>query len=358
MENKLYSKIFGSLIGLAIGDAMGGPVEGRSYQDIERDFKEVTTFLPYTCKTSYHGPFTLHPGSYTDDARMMKLLCEACDIAQGPPQKGDIAQVLLQRYYQSHTVLEKGFLEEYCFKALYTEDKEVFGGQPTNGGIMGIAPMGLIFACDPEAAFAHTFRNLYFVTGYARTATAMAAAMVAAACIVGHSLDDVVQDAILASQTYRGHQEGALWKDWHMYSHVALKSEHLVEQAWQLGKKHGNHMSIRAELYELVVQDFFADAAESLAIAVAMLAAANGDPMQTIIGAIGFGRDNDSSAAVAGSISGALHGFEAISTTLIAQCEASNPEPSCESYARRMHSIVEKRIKNHQKISTSMGMLL
>ena len=78
-------------------------------------------------------------------------------LADGPPQKGDIAQVLLKRYYTCDTALEKGFLEEYCFKALYGDDKEVFGGQPTNGGIMGIAPLGLMLPCDPNGAFAHTF---------------------------------------------------------------------------------------------------------------------------------------------------------------------------------------------------------
>ena len=74
METTLYRKLYGSLIGLAIGDAMGGPVEALSYQAIEKEFGEVTTFLPYTRPVSYHGSFTLHPGSYTDDSRMMKLL--------------------------------------------------------------------------------------------------------------------------------------------------------------------------------------------------------------------------------------------------------------------------------------------
>jgi ADP-ribosylglycohydrolase len=358
METTLYRKLYGSLIGLAIGDAMGGPVEALTYQAIEKEFNEVTTFLPYTRPASYHGSFTLHPGSYTDDSRMMKLLCDACLLADGPPQKGDIAQVLLKRYYTCDTALEKGFLEEYCFKALYGDDKEVFGGQPTNGGIMGIAPLGLMFPCDPDGAFAHTFAHLYFVTGYARTATAMAAAMVASACIPGHSVDEVVQDALQASARYRRHQEGDLWKDWHLYSHVALKCERLTEEAWKLGRKHRDRKSIRAELYELAVQDFFADAAESLAIAVAMLTCAEGDLLGSIVGAIGFGRDNDSSAAIAGSIAGALNGYEGIDRDLILQCEAANPGPTCAQYASDLHRIVAKQIERSRILADHAGSLL
>jgi ADP-ribosylglycohydrolase len=171
-------------------------------------------------------------------------------------------------------------------------------------------------------------------------------------------VDEVVQDALQASARYRRHQEGDLWKDWHLYSHVALKCERLTEEAWKLGRKHRDRKSIRAELYELAVQDFFADAAESLAIAVAMLTCAEGDLLGSIVGAIGFGRDNDSSAAIAGSIAGALNGYEGIDRDLILQCEAANPGPTCAQYASDLHRIVAKQIERSRILADHAGSLL
>ena len=106
------------------------------------------------------------------------------------------------------------------------------------------------------------------------------------------------------------------------------------------------------------MQDFFADAAESLSIAVAMLTCAEGDMLGSIVGAIGFGRDNDSSAAIAGSIAGALNGYEGIDRDLILQCEAANPGPTCAQYASDLHRIVAKQIEHSRTIASHAGRLL
>ncbi len=349
-QKSLYETIYGSLVGLAIGDALGAPVEGWESQDIETRFGSVKTFLPYEKAPDYHYAFSQKPGSYTDDARMMKFLCEACFVAKGPPLAGDIARVLLQRYFTTESILEKGFLEEYCYKALYGTSKEVFGGQPTNGGIMGIAPLGLITPCDPDSAYANTFSALFFVTGYARNATALAAAMISAACIPNISIEQVVSDSLTAAERFRSHQEGSLWKDWHLYAHVALKSEHLVQKAWELGTRHHDCKSIQKDLHAAVVQEFFADAAESLAIAVGMLACTDGNPYEAIVGAVGFGRDNDSSAAITGAIGGALKGVQAFPKSLLSQSEKVNPTPTCAELASKLCTLVSHSIDKQKSI--------
>ena len=155
-SDALFDKVYGAIIGSAIGDAMGGPVEGLHFTEIADRFGRVEDLLPYThVKPSYHGPFDVAAGSYTDDTRISILLGRAALHAGGPPKKGDITHALAEYYFSASTDMERGFIEEYYLKGIYGDDKEAFGGRPTNGGIMGIASLGAIFPADPDQIPCH-----------------------------------------------------------------------------------------------------------------------------------------------------------------------------------------------------------
>lgn len=143
-----------------------------------------------------------------------------------------------------------------------------------------------------------------------------------------------------------------------MYRQVAGKSEDLLQRAWELGKKHRDTVALSEELYTLAVQPFFADGAESLAIAAAMIAAAEGDYRKAVTGAVNFGRDNDSSAAVAGAVTGALGGIEAVDRQWVETVEGANPEPSLSALAEELAAVVSAGIENRLKHAGAMEVLL
>lgn len=342
--NRLLDRIYGCLIGSAIGDAMGGPVEGLHYTEISKRYGRVETLLPYTeVKPSYHGPFSTQPGSYTDDTRLSIILAEAAVHAGGLPKKGDIAHALAAYYFQAETELEQGFIEEYYLKGVYGEEKEAFGGRPTNGGIMGIASLGALFPGAAEEAFAHVFQNLFLSTGTARTASALAAAMIGAAMDPENDWKEVLSVALSAAETYKRSVETGGWRGSSLYPDVAVKSEQLVRQAIALGTSAEDVRSFYANLYKAVVQPYFADGSESLAIAAAMFSAGRGDFAETVIGCVNFGRDNDSSAAVGGAIAGAFCGASRISPDWIALVESVNPGPTLKERAELLTGLTMRR---------------
>ena len=324
----MLDRIYGSLIGSAIGDALGGPVEGWDYQKIEAEYGRLDRLLEYDpARVNPHGPFGTAAGSYTDDTRMSILLLRAAVAGGGQLLPGHIAAAFELYRRGAGTALERSFIEEYLNKAAFGTDKEAFGGRPTNGGIMGVAPLGLLYPCDPVRAYDECFRNLFISTGSARSASALSAAMIAAAFRPGATASSVIEDALGASETYRRKVEDRYWRRGELYPVASLKAEQLLEQAAGLGFKYRDPYAFKAELYNLVVQPFFADGSETLAIAAAMFAAAGGDYEGTVLGCVNFGRDNDSSASVGGAVAGALRGAAEIRPEWIRTIETANPAP-------------------------------
>jgi ADP-ribosylglycohydrolase len=354
---KLFDKIYGALIGSAIGDAMGGPVEGLHYSEISKKYGKVETLLPYTEVTpSYHGPFATIPGAYTDDTRLSILFANAIIHSGGIPKKGDIAHALADYFFNSKTEMERGFIEEYYLKAMYGDTKEVFGGRPTNGGIMGIAPLGAIFPCDPDEAFSQIFQTLFISTGSARSASAFAAALIAGAMKPDAVWNNVMEEAFSAAGRYKYSVEASGWRNSELYPIVAVKTEQMARMAMKLGSGAKSVYSFNEELYKAVVQPFFADSSESLAIAVAMFCAAKGDFKLTVQGCVNFGRDNDSSAAVGGAIAGALCGASGIPSNWIETVENANPRMSASSLATLKETaevLTGLTIRRYKKIRSS-----
>ncbi len=139
-DSALFSKIYGGLIGAAVGDALGGPVEGLDYPEIERLYGRVERMLPYDKAPSEHGQFTNEAGSYTDDTRISLIHCQAILATGGDVTRGDLARAITDYHYQNPGRLERAFIEEYHLKGFYGARKLLYGGQPTNGAIIGNAP--------------------------------------------------------------------------------------------------------------------------------------------------------------------------------------------------------------------------
>ncbi len=357
-QTPLFKKIYGALIGAAIGDAMGGPVEFWDYQKIEEVHGKVETLLPYDRDLGVHGPWAKRAGTYTDDTRMSKIFSQAILNKRGVPTDKDVAKAIIDYYHSAEEGLPKQFIEEYYLKAVYRDQKSVFGGQPTNGAIMGIAPFGVINACNPQKALTDAFDALFTSEGYPRYSAAIAAAMIASAMKPDATINEIVSDGLDAAKIHKSQVEGHRWQGNKLYDVVGVKNEKLIKQAVELAEKHGNPYTLREELLKHVQQQFGADAGETLAIAVAMFCAAKGDYTETIKGAVNCGRDNDSSASVAGAIAGAFNGADKILPDWIELVETVNPGPTFRQIAKSMEEIIIARYRQEREYLNHLQLLL
>ncbi len=353
----LFDKTHAAMLAGAIGDAMGGPVEGWHYEEIVEQHGVVDELLPYADAPDYHSHFSTEAGSYTDDTRLKHILCRAILNCEGLPRRGDLVKACIDAYYAAETDLERGFLEEYVLAGIYGEDKLIWGGQPTNGFIMMNAPLGLICPSDPERAFALSYDVDFISDGYAKYSAAMAAAAVSAATSPEATVESVVEDVMTASEAHR--VEGELTRRWHWYEHVFQVNERLVRKAVDIAQRHDDVFSLRPDYYEaLQVSPLGSEAAQTLAVALGMLVAADGDISQTLLGCVNYGRDNDSYASVGGAIAGALHGTDAIPSQWRETVERANPEPSIEALSLGLAEVVRERQRSLRQTVAQVDCLL
>jgi ADP-ribosylglycohydrolase len=353
----LFDKIHAAMLAAAIGDAMGGPVEGWHYERIVEVYGVVDTLLPYDRPPDYHSHFATAPGSITDDTRLKHVLCEAIIAAGDSPRRGDLVRACTSAYYAAETDLEKGFLEEYVLGGMYGESKLIWGGQMTNGFIMANSPLGLICPCDPEGAFALSYDVDFISDGYAKYSSAIAAAAVAAAMRPDATPDSVVEDALEACQAHR--VEGKLARKWHWYGHVFQLNERLINTAVEIANRHRDVFSLRAEYYEhLSVGPLGSEAAQSLAVALGMLIAVDGDLQQAIVGCVNYGRDNDSYATIAGAIAGALYGTSTIPPEWRSTVEVANPEPDMRVLSLELTKVALHKQEKARSITEQVNQLL
>lgn len=336
---------------------MGGPVEGWPYPRIVATYGVVDTLLPYEAPPDLHNHFAQAPGTVTDDTRLRHLVARALIEGGVRPRRGDLVRAIVAAYHAVETELARGFLEEYALGGLYGEDKLIWDGQPTNGFLMANAPVGLIYPCDPEAAFARSFDLDFIGDGYAKYAAALGAAAVAAALSPGATPATVVEDALAASQAHR--VVGPRTRRWQWYEHVFRPGERRIETAVEIARQHRDVFSLRAAYYEqLAVSPLGSEAAQTVAVALGMLVAAGGDLRQTLIGCVNYGRDNDSYASVAGAIAGALHGTSALPADWRATVEAANPTHDIAALAAGLTARVAQRRQAARRVGRQLDALL
>lgn len=342
----LAERIHGGVMGAAVGDALGGPVEGLDHGEIARRHGRVEDLLPYAKTPSEHAHFTQHAGSYTDDTRLHLILCDALVATGGDAQRGDLAQELLA-YQRTHDgVLERSFVEEYVGKGIHGARKLIFGGHPTNGALMANAAVGLVHPADPAGAFRCAFELAYITDGYAKESAAIGAAAVAAAMHPDATPRSIVDDALGAADGFR--RDGPLWSEtirtraWARFE--GRPNHELVHAAVEIAERERDVRALPALLYPILqVGPLFSEAGQTLAVALAMVVAADGDYREAVLGAVNYGRDNDSYASVAGAIAGALHGVDAVPERWRHTVVAANPEPDLRATADALVAVARSR---------------
>lgn len=214
----LDDRITGSLLGAAVGDALGGPVEGYTPEQIlERHGGRVTGIVgPWNggdWRTARPiAPYHKGDGHVTDDTLMTHALIRVYEKVRGHLDAYAVAERLVPELMGSPVwipeleaealPLQRIFLAEKWIVARlhygHVDPREAGNGNIVNcGAAMYMAPVGLVNAAHPAAAYAEALDIAgAHQSSYGREAAGVFAAAVAAACAPHATPTSVVETAL------------------------------------------------------------------------------------------------------------------------------------------------------------------
>ncbi|MEU1083220.1 ADP-ribosylglycohydrolase family protein [Streptomyces sp. NPDC005908] len=320
----LAERITGALVGAAVGDALGGPVEGYSPEQItERHGGRVHGVVGPWNGDAWRtarpvAPYHKGDGHVTDDTLMTHALVRVYARVRDHLDAYAVADHLVPDLMtnprwipelEAETIpLHRIFLAEKWLVARlhygHVDPREAGAGNIVNcGAAMYMAPVGLVNAAHPAAAYAEALDVAgAHQSSYGREAAGVFAAAVAAACAPGATPESVVAACL------------SLAKD---------GTREAIERVCAEAERHTDFESALGPLreavapYDTVGPDYRSPslgarrpsrlhAIEELPVALGMVLVARGDARHAVLGAVNYGRDCDSIATMAGAVTGAL----------------------------------------------------
>lgn len=326
-EEELYDKVLGSLVGSAIGDAMGAPTEMWSRYSIETEYGFVEGLDSMVREVSPEGTWksNLQAGGTTDDTRWKKLVFEF--FSKQEPTAANFSAQLVKEYqtyldqykkidsfdpkpFEENT-LRVAWLQEWAkvakpyaegdFLAYQNALAKFYGGEMVCAGLLYAPAVGVFYPENPKEAYNKMMELSLFDLGFAKDISALSAAMTAAAMKKDATRSDVL--SVLREIDPEAYFESRL---------VGRTSFRLYRTALYLVKEANGDRSKAFELLDKYQQDMPFHAAEIYVQVLTAMLFADFDFMATMQFLVNYGRDNDTTAAVAGGILGAFYGFNAL----------------------------------------------
>ncbi|MDT0610815.1 ADP-ribosylglycohydrolase family protein [Streptomyces lancefieldiae] len=373
----LEERVTGALVGAAVGDALGGPVEGYSPEQIlERHGGRIRGVVGPWNGDAWRtarplAPYHKGDGHVTDDTLMTHALVRVYGTVRDHLDAYAVAEHLvpdlmttprwIPELETEALPLQRIFLAEKWLVARihygHVDPREAGTGNIVNcGAAMYMAPVGLVNAAHPEAAYAEALDVAgAHQSSYGREAAGVLAAAVAAACAPGATPDSVVGACL------------SLAKD---------GTRAAIEAVCDVASRYSDHESARAPLraavapYDTVGPDYRSPslgarrpsrlhAIEELPVALGMLLVAGGDYRHAVLGAVNYGRDCDSIATMAGALAGAL-GSPVPQDWAKTVAEASRldlwqPATTLVEVAREVFERDVRRRRAHERAFTAIG---
>ncbi|UCC67162.1 MAG: ADP-ribosylglycohydrolase family protein [Armatimonadota bacterium] len=331
MTTTLKDKFRGCIAGSWVGSAMGAAVEGWSREDIKRKYGFLDRLLPYahyTEETEWERP----PGTTEDGIERQKLIATAIIEKQDRILAHDLVAVWLRdlepgRMMYKQERFDRSLLELARAGVPPCELGRLWPYPNVVSLARGSHPLGLINAGDPEGAEDDCFDvgKVYMrETAFGMRWAALYNAAIAEACKPEATAASVLEVAKRFVQ-YRA-EAGSLYA---LYDTIEME----VKQALELAAKHRDAMAMRDEFYQYYQGgDYFnygmSQANEIVSKGLAVFAISKGDPKESILTSVNFGRDTDCLAAIAAGLAGALSGTQTIPQEWIDQVnEATKQDP-------------------------------
>lgn len=289
-DSLLRDKVRGALLAGSIGNAMGSPMEGKLYPEIDVAYPDhITTVL---------DPAQLE---LQDDNQAAMHLVETYLAANGRPVMArDLGRTWLARMNRD------GF---YCFCMGHAYDRVREGVDArvaghwsivTGSAVMSMEPVGIYHLADPDFAVFDTEAIAYlYQRGLDITAACMLAATVAEALRPEATVDSVCRTALdVAPDTPLKTFDNRSFKSCRDY----------LERCLDIAARHDDVFAARRDLYDHCLFYHMIDPLEVWGLALAMFHVADGDVRLSAIGGTNIGRDSDTIAGRAAMLAGALRG--------------------------------------------------
>ena len=345
-----HGRVRALLHGVAYGDAIGAPVEKLSAAEIRSRYGRVESVQVAWHKTSLderarNGRVRGH-GIVTDDTMMTLCLMEVYADTRRHLDAWDMADGMVRQIAWVPRWVPELQRETMLIERLFYPEKWIFqrhqlaSCDPRQGGIgnmvncgaaMYVAPVGVVNACDPRAAYDEATA---FAAGhqesYGLEAAGVFAAAVAAAFVPGTTIETVVNVAISLAkdgtraaitdiaeaaleQARKGADNAQVTDAFHrIIARYSPMGDDVTHSAAKVGRLTDAYQPSRLK------------AIEELPLALGFALVNGGEFYRSVADGINSGRDTDSIGVMTGAILGALHGADIIAPDDHAAIEAAN----------------------------------
>ncbi len=297
---QLFDKVYGCLLAGAIGNAMGSPVEGRFYWEIDEQHPGgITTVL---------DPRRLEG---EDDNQMAMHLVETYLERAGLP--------VMARHF-GHTWYERLDRDHFyagCMGNSYDLIRQGWDARitghwnvVTGSTVMCMEPVGIYHLADADYAIIDATAISYmYQRGLDVTAAVILTAATAEAFRPEATVDSVCRATLAAAPKTK----------LRTFDKRSFASAHeYIETCLEIADRHTDVLSARPELYEKCLFYHMIDPLELLGFSLAMFKIADGDVRQSAIGGTNIGRDSDTISGRAAMLSGTLKGAQSVPQDWIA----------------------------------------
>ena len=334
--DKLFSKIYGCEAAGTIGNSMGDVTEGFTWEEIEARWGFVDTLLPQKKwnekegkleskrrKMQFGYDFVKYaherkPGCTEDGHERHRLITSAILKKGGRITIMDLAQTWIDDINPENFGYLLGPQDQVIYYGLKAGIPPWEAGRyATFPSFIGtskmVMPIGCINACNPEqaAADAHDLGRIKDVRGQIHNYSLEIFAGLAAACAQAFKPGATVQSIIDTCLVYLSDEP---------------RNEVQIQLDWAKQVKDWKEM--RPMVQEKYRGKPISNAVEILGGALAILYMTDGNPKDTLLYSVNFGRDTDCKAYLAGGLAGALRGIEEIPADWVRIVEeeaATNP---------------------------------
>ena len=346
----LKSRVRGMLHGIALGDALGAPVEKLSAAEIRQRYGRVSAL-----DTRWHrmdGPDAARGGRVrgngivTDDTLMTLCLMDIYGDVRRHLDAWDMADGMVKQIAWMPRWVPELQRETMLIERLFYPEKWIYarhqlaGCDPRQGGIgnmvncgaaMYIAPVGVVNACDPKAAYDEA---IAFAAGHQQSfgleAAGVMAAAVAAAFATGATVASIVDEALgVAKDGTKRAIDAIVGAAVTLRSAGAAHAEvvdafHRIIAEFSPMGDDVTHSMQKAGMATDAYQPSRKHAIEELPLTLGFIVLNDGVFRRSIEDGINSGRDTDSIGVMTGAILGALHGEAVIDAADAAQLDAAN----------------------------------
>jgi ADP-ribosylglycohydrolase len=357
------------LHGIALGDALGAPVEKLSAAEIRERYGRVSSVMTRWHKMDLPPEQRNHrvrgDGIVTDDTLMTLALMDIYNDVRRHLDAWDMADGMVRQIAWTKRWVPELGREAMLIDRLFYPEKWIFqrhqlaNCDPRQGGIgnmvncgaaMYIAPIGVVNAADPQAAYDEA---IAFASGhqesYGLEAAGVMAAAVAAAFVPGTTIEQIVETAITLAKDGTREAIAAIAETARQLRGTGAQHAqvcdafHSTIARFSVMGDDVNHLPEKVGRLTDAYRPSRLQSIEELPLALGFCLFNNGNFRASVEDGINSGRDTDSIGVMAGAILGAMHGEVVIDAADRRQIDAANRldlQASADAFARTVTDIL------------------